>query len=49
MDEHAVRSYEPARRERLGALGRHHVETALNWRRSEKALLAAYERALASS
>jgi glycosyltransferase involved in cell wall biosynthesis len=40
---------DPARRERLGALGRHRVETELNWRRSETALLAAYERALATS
>jgi glycosyltransferase involved in cell wall biosynthesis len=40
---------DPALRERLGALGRERVETELNWRRSEQALLAAYERALATS
>jgi glycosyltransferase involved in cell wall biosynthesis len=35
-----------AERERLGALGRERVETSLGWDASEKALLAAYERAL---
>jgi len=37
---------DPGLRDRLGALGRERVETELNWRRSERALLAAYERAL---
>jgi glycosyltransferase involved in cell wall biosynthesis len=38
---------DPERRRRLGAAGRRRVEDALCWERSEVALLAAYERALA--
>jgi glycosyltransferase involved in cell wall biosynthesis len=37
---------DPELRDQLGAVGRLRVETELNWRRSEQALLAAYERAL---
>jgi glycosyltransferase involved in cell wall biosynthesis len=39
----------PERRERMGAAGRARVEHDLSWQRSERALLAAYERALARS
>jgi glycosyltransferase involved in cell wall biosynthesis len=39
---------EPERREAMGAAGRARVEQALSWARSEQALLAAYERALAA-
>jgi hypothetical protein len=31
----------------MGRLGRRRVETELSWKQSERALLAAYERALA--
>jgi glycosyltransferase involved in cell wall biosynthesis len=37
---------DPGRRERMGAIGRARVERDLSWKRSEQALLAAYERAL---
>jgi glycosyltransferase involved in cell wall biosynthesis len=36
---------DPARRERMGRIGRERVEDALSWQHSEPALLAAYERA----
>ncbi len=37
---------DPARRQEMGRVGRSRVETALSWEHSERALLAAYERAL---
>jgi glycosyltransferase involved in cell wall biosynthesis len=39
---------DPAQRAEMGAAGRKRVETDLSWERSERALLAAYEHALAS-
>jgi len=37
---------DPARRARMGELGRQRLETALSWEHSERELLRAYERAL---
>jgi glycosyltransferase involved in cell wall biosynthesis len=40
---------DPARRERMGQIGRERVLTSLGWQRSEERLLAAYARALERS